>query len=242
MIDKERDAVKMLVLMNAIEFLGAGCPPTNDELQIDFVSVMMDMKSLLESNNPRAICAGGIAGYYTDSLESGTPAARAEFDYPDMYRDLENAFLGNEHIVNFLSAVADCYQGDGESTIHDRLLAKNAYVTSSPGKERARRSLSNTPRKRGFWSAIFGSMVFVLCLVNIGCGPSEPSNSEIAAGMKKSFIRETGAYSSNLDAKAKKIGDGRWAVEMTVEKNGYKRALNATAVMDKHGDIHYHTR
>ena len=141
-----------------------------------------------------------------------------------------------------LSAVADCYQGDGESTIHDRLLAKNAYVTSSPGKERARRSLSNTPRKRGFWSAIFGSMVFVLCLVNIGCGPSEPSNSEIAAGMKKSFIRETGAYSSNLDAKAKKIGDGRWAVEMTVEKNGYKRALNATAVMDKHGDIHYHTR
>ena len=43
MIDKERDAVKMLVLMNAIEFLGAGCPPTNDELQIDFVSVMMDV-------------------------------------------------------------------------------------------------------------------------------------------------------------------------------------------------------
>lgn len=58
MIDKERDAVKMLVLMNAIEFLGAGYPPNNDELQIDFVSAMMDMKSLLESNDPRAICAG----------------------------------------------------------------------------------------------------------------------------------------------------------------------------------------
>lgn len=76
----------------------------------------------------------------------------------------------------------------------------------------------------------------------IGCGSSEPSNSEIATGMKKSFIRETGGYSSNLDAKARKIGEGRWAVEMTAEKDGYKRTLNATAVMDKNGDIHYYTR
>ena len=76
---------------------------------------------------------------------------------------------------------------------------------------------------------------------NIGCGPSEPSNSEIATGMKRSFITETGAYSANLNAKAKKIGDGRWAVKMTAEKDGYKRTLNATAVMDKNGDIHYYT-
>lgn len=241
MIDKERDAVKMLVLMNAIEFLGAGYPPNNDELQIDFVSAMMDMKSLLESNDPRAICAGGIAGYYTDSLESGTPAARAKYDYPDMYRELEDVFLGNPCIVNFLSAVADCYQGDGELTIHDRLVAKNAYVTSSPGKDRARRSLSNTPRRRGLWSALFGCMVVALCFANIGCGPSEPSNSEIATGMKRSFITETGACSANLNAKAKKIGEGRWAVKMTAEKDGYKRTLNATAVMDKNGDIHYYT-
>ena len=49
MIDKERDAVKMMVLMNAVEFLGAGYPPNNDELQLDFVSAMMDMKSLISS-------------------------------------------------------------------------------------------------------------------------------------------------------------------------------------------------
>lgn len=241
MIDKERDAVKMLVLMNAVEFLGTGYPPSNDELQLDFVSAMMDMKSLLGSNDPRAICAGGIAGYYTDSLESGTPAARAKYDYPDLYSRLEDEFLGNSCIANFLSAVADCYQGDGESAIHDRLVAKNAYVASSPGKDRAMRSISNTPRKRGFWGALFGCLIISFSLVVIGCGPSEPSNSEIATGMKRSFIQQTGAFSANLDAKAKKIGDGRWAVEMTAEKDGYRRTLNATAVMDKNGNIHYYT-
>ena len=155
MVDKERDAVKMLVLMNAIEFLGAGCPPQNDELQINFLSVMMDMKSLLASNDPNAICAGGIAGYYTDSLESGTPAARAKYDYPELYSELEAQFLNNTYIRNFLSAVADCYLSDGESIIHDRLSAKGAYIASSDGKRRAMASLSNTPRKKGFWASLF---------------------------------------------------------------------------------------
>lgn len=241
MIDKERDAVKMMVLMNAVEFLGAGYPPNNDELQLDFVSAMMDMKSLLESNDPKAICAGGIAGYYTDSLESGTPAARAKYDYPDLYRSLEEKFLGNSCIANFLSAVADCYRGDGESIIYDRLVDKNAYVTSSPGKDRARRSLSNTPRKRGFWGSLFGCIIVVLCFINFGCGPSEPSNQEIAQGMMRSFVEETGACPTDLSAKAKKIGNGRWAVKLRAYRNGEQRTLDATAVMDKNGDVHFYT-
>ena len=75
-----------------------------------------------------------------------------------------------------------------------------------------------------------------------GCGASEPSNEEIAQGMMRSFVRETGVQPSNLRAKAKKIGNGRWAVIMEAERyDGERRTLNATAVMDKNGDIHYYT-
>ena len=80
-----------------------------------------------------------------------------------------------------------------------------------------------------------------LMMVLVGCGQGEPSNAEIARGMKESFIRRTGAYSANLDAKARKIGNGRWTVQMTAERYGERRTLNATAVMDKNGDIHYYT-
>lgn len=80
-----------------------------------------------------------------------------------------------------------------------------------------------------------------LVLALAGCGSSEPSEAEIARGMKENFIRRTGAFSTSLDASAKKIGNGRWSVKMTAERNGERRTLNATAVMDKNGDIHYYT-
>ena len=76
-----------------------------------------------------------------------------------------------------------------------------------------------------------------------GCGASEPPNEEVARGMMEMWVRETGMHATpeNLRAKAKKIGGGRWAVQMVVEKNGERRTLNATAVMDANGDIHYYT-
>ena len=78
-------------------------------------------------------------------------------------------------------------------------------------------------------------------MVLVGCGQDEPSNAEIARGMKESFMRNSGAYSANLDATARKIGNRRWAVRLTAEQFGEWRTLNATAVMDKKGDIHYYT-
>ena len=84
-------------------------------------------------------------------------------------------------------------------------------------------------------------LLVIIVLSFVGCGQSEPSTAEIARGMKESFIRRTGAYSTNLDTKARKIGNGRWAVQMTAEIYGERRTLNATAVMDKSGDIHYYT-
>jgi major membrane immunogen (membrane-anchored lipoprotein) len=76
-----------------------------------------------------------------------------------------------------------------------------------------------------------------------GCGAGEPSNKEIAQGMMRSFVRETdiNPNSGQLKAKAHKIGNGRWAVTMEVERYGERHTLNATAVMDKNGDIHYYT-
>lgn len=81
-----------------------------------------------------------------------------------------------------------------------------------------------------------------LVLALAGCGDGEPSNKEISQGMIRMFSRETGISSANLKAKAKKIGNGRWAVTMEVKRyDGQRRKLNATAVMDKNGDIHYCT-
>ena len=84
-------------------------------------------------------------------------------------------------------------------------------------------------------------MLMGLVLALAGCGASEPSNKEIAQEMMRSFIRETGVQPANLRAKAKKIGNGRWAVSMEAERCGKRRTLNATAVMDKDGTIHYYT-
>ncbi len=76
----------------------------------------------------------------------------------------------------------------------------------------------------------------------VGCGPSEPSTAEVERGMVESFRRETGLTTGKLEAKAKKIGNGRWAVRMTGERyDGERRSLDATAVMDKNGDLHYYT-
>ena len=80
-----------------------------------------------------------------------------------------------------------------------------------------------------------------LLFVLAGCGASEPSNKEIAQGMIRSFVQETGAPVADVKAKAKKIGNGHWAVAMEVVRYGERRTLNATAVMDKNGNIHYYT-
>ena len=72
------------------------------------------------------------------------------------------------------------------------------------------------------------------------CGPSEPSLSEVERGMKESFIRQTGNFAVRLTSHARKISDGRWSVWLTVEQNGSRRTLHATAVMDKNGDLHYY--
>lgn len=73
-----------------------------------------------------------------------------------------------------------------------------------------------------------------------GCGPSEPSLSEVERGMKESFIRQTGNFAVRLTSHARKISDGRWSVWLTVEQNGSRRTLHATAVMDKNGGLHYY--
>ena len=84
-------------------------------------------------------------------------------------------------------------------------------------------------------------MLVGLVLAIAGCGANESSTEEIAQGMMRSFVRKTGIQPANLRAKAKKIGNGRWAVSMEAERYGERRTLTATAGMDKNGGIHYYT-
>lgn len=156
MIEKERDAVKVLLMMNAIQFLALDHPPHNDRLEVDMINILPHIRMAMEDNDATVICACALAGYYTGSVKADTPAARASIDYPGLYARLEAKFLGNSCIRNFLSVVADAYCDDGESIIYNRLVEKNAYVAHGEGKDFARRGLTITPRKRGFWASLFG--------------------------------------------------------------------------------------
>lgn len=119
--------------------------------------------------------------------------------------------------------------------------AEAQYVLS-----RARSEISSTTSTSSVQNTGSGCMVPIVLLISalalgsvLGCGPSEPTESEIANGMRRQFIMNTGAYPSSV--RAKKIGSGRWAVRMTAERYGERRSLDATAIMDKNGDIHYYT-
>ena len=82
----------------------------------------------------------------------------------------------------------------------------------------------------------------LLLLCGWGWFSNEPSHSEIANGFASSFEREMGIPRSALAVQVKKIGSGRWAVRVVVTRSdGTSRTLNATAVMDKNGDLHYYT-
>lgn len=85
---------------------------------------------------------------------------------------------------------------------------------------------------------IVASLLLALC----GCGSNEPSISEIERGSERSFASQLGASSSQVSARATRSGNGRWNVRITATRyDGAKRSINATAVMDKNGDIHYYT-
>lgn len=85
---------------------------------------------------------------------------------------------------------------------------------------------------------IVASLLLTFC----GCGSNEPSISEIEHGCERSFARQLGISTSQLSASATRIGNGRWDVRITVTRyDGARRSLNATAVMDANGDIHYYT-
>lgn len=85
---------------------------------------------------------------------------------------------------------------------------------------------------------LFISLLAALC----GCDSNEPSLSEIENGFRYSFSRDTGIPESRISARAKKLGSGRWAIKSTTTRyDGARRSLNATAIMDENGDIHYYT-
>ena len=83
----------------------------------------------------------------------------------------------------------------------------------------------------------------IVAVTLTGCGSSEASNEKIVRGFMRAFVRETGITprSGKMKAKACKMGKGRWAVQMKADcHDGEWRTLNATAVIDKNGVVHYY--
>lgn len=151
MTNKEKDAAKMLALLNAVKYLALGEPPISSSMKIapaDMMGCMMATKS----GDPKALCAGGIVSYYMNA-ENGVNTSAAT--YPDLYRDLEEKLLGNGMFRDFLSAVADGYNADGDSVPQARLKSKGAYVESSSGKTEVIRELGIKTTK-GFFASLFG--------------------------------------------------------------------------------------
>lgn len=242
MTNKEIDAARLLLLFNAIRLVILGEPPTGPKMQIAREEMMLCMMQA-RSISPEAMCVGNVIGYYShgEKLDSS-----AKYDYPGIYQRVKDIILGNECFRNFLSALADGLNRDGDNVAKQRLLEDGVYIASSPDKSTIMRELGISSEGEYGSSQNVGCMVPIALAIAItiigsicGCGPSEPSESEIANGMRRQFIMNTGAYPSSV--KAKKIGSGRWAVRMTAERYGERRSLDATAIMDKNGDIHYYT-
>ena len=151
MTNKEKDAAKMLLAMNAVKFLALGEPPISSSMKIapaDMMGCMMATRS----GDPKAMCAGGIVAYYMNAENAANSVAT---DYPNLYRELEDKLLGNNMFRDFLSAVADGYNADGDPVPQTRLKSKGAYVESSTGKAQVIRELGIKTSK-GFFASLFG--------------------------------------------------------------------------------------
>lgn len=151
MTSKEKDAAKMLVLLNAVRYLALDKQPISSTMKIapaDMMGCMMATKS----GDSKALCAGGIVAYYMNS-NNGSNTSLA--DYPDLYRELEERLLGNDMFRDFFSAVADGCNADGDSVPQMRLKSKGAYVESSAGKTQVSREFGIKTSK-GFFASLFG--------------------------------------------------------------------------------------
>ena len=151
MTNKEKDAAKMLLAMNAVKFLALGEPPISSSMKIapaDMMGCMMATRS----GDPKAMCAGGIVAYYMNAENAANSVAT---DYPNLYRELEDKLLANKMFRDFLSAVADGYNADGDPVPQTRLKSKGAYVESSTGKAQVIRELGIKTSK-GFFASLFG--------------------------------------------------------------------------------------
>ena len=153
MTNKEKDAAKMLVLLNAVRYLALGEPPISPSMKISPAD-MMGCMMVTKSGDSKALCAGGIVSYYMNSENSSNTS---ESDYPDLYRELEERLLGNDMFRDFFSAVADGYNTDGDSVPQMRLKSRGAYVESSAGKAQVIRELGIKTSK-GFFASLFGGM------------------------------------------------------------------------------------
>lgn len=130
MTNKEVDAAKMLLMLNAVKLVLGGEEPVSSRMQVSREEMMIYMMQM-KASMPEAMCIGNVLGYYTHGEKAGNSA---KVDYPDLYTRVESLILGNVHFKDYLSALADGLQKNGDGEAKRRLVEAGAYVESSSGK------------------------------------------------------------------------------------------------------------
>ncbi len=188
-----------------------------------------------------AICATAVSINETDAImvaRQMTMKKKAALAVWLISVILADGVIKDAEVAKFRSIGREC----GFPTVEVEEALNQMQAKKKQAEKQQTQSTNNTvsPNSSGCLVPII-ALLSLATLAFLGCGPKEPSLAEVERGMVDTFRHETGNYTDFLDAKAKRIGNGRWAVRMTGERYGERRTLNATAVMDKDGDIHYYT-
>ena len=130
MTNKEIDGAKMILMLNAAKLVLGGEGPRGPRMQVSREEMMLYMMQMKASMS-EAMCIGNVLGYYTHGEKDGNSA---KADYPDLYARVESLILGNVHFKDYLSALADGLQQNGDGEAKRRLVDAGAYVESSSGK------------------------------------------------------------------------------------------------------------
>ena len=185
------------------------------------------------------ICAAAVTIHETDAImvaRQMTMKKKAALAVWLISVILADGVVRDAEVAKFRSLGREC--GFPTDEVEQALNRMQAEKNRMAPQSKASQPVS--PKSSGCLVPLI-ALLALTTLAFVGCGQKEPSIAEIEQGMVETFRRESGNYSDFLDAKAKRIGNGRWAVRMVGERNGVRRTLNATAVMDKNGDIHYYT-
>lgn len=131
MMERHMKSVKCRMELCALNFLVLGIPPKDDALNIDLHVLVSKMRTSRDEMKIR--CSKLLAAYYCGDDEAMKMKSKQHINH-GVYVSLEKKFLGEPHIRNYLSNLADVLAENGEEKVLHRLQMKKSYIVSSAGK------------------------------------------------------------------------------------------------------------